>query len=100
MICDVKKLKEYFDKRFNELKNSLDVNNITLANFKSEIKQTCKNQKIKQIIKSKYWSRQETPSAANNSTGTTNWARRKLCFRIDSFPKQNSEKYLKTSSNL
>ena len=37
MICDVKKLKEYFDKRFNELKNSLDVNNTTLANFKSEI---------------------------------------------------------------
>ena len=38
MICDVKKLKEYFDKRFNELKNSLDVNNTTLENFKSEIK--------------------------------------------------------------
>ena len=37
MVYDVKELKEYFDKRFNELKNSLDVNN-TLENFKSEIK--------------------------------------------------------------
>ena len=35
---DVKELKEYFDKRFNELKNSLDINNNTLENFKSEIK--------------------------------------------------------------
>ena len=37
MVGDVQELKEYFDKRFNELKNSLDVNN-TLENFKSEIK--------------------------------------------------------------
>ena len=29
---------EYFDKRFNELKNSLHGNNNTLQNFKSEIK--------------------------------------------------------------
>ena len=34
----VKELKEYFDKRFNELKNSLDVNDKTLENFKSKIK--------------------------------------------------------------
>ena len=39
MVSDVKELKEeYFNKRFNELKNSLDVNNNTLENFKSEIK--------------------------------------------------------------
>ena len=38
MVYDKKKLKEYFDKRFYELKNSLDVNNNTLENFKSEIK--------------------------------------------------------------
>ena len=38
MVYDVKELKEYFDKRFNELKNSSDVNNNTLENFKSEIK--------------------------------------------------------------
>ena len=38
MVFDVKELKEYFDKRFNELKNSMDVNNNTLENFKSEIK--------------------------------------------------------------
>ena len=37
MVYDVKELKEYFDKRFNELKNSLDVNNNTLENFKSQI---------------------------------------------------------------
>ena len=37
MVYDVKELKEYFDKRFNELKNPLDVNNNTLENFKSEI---------------------------------------------------------------
>ena len=38
LVCDVKELKEYFDKRFNKLKNSLDVNNNTLENFKSDIK--------------------------------------------------------------
>ena len=38
MVYDLKELKKYFDKRFNELKNSLDVNNNTLENFKSEMK--------------------------------------------------------------
>ena len=38
MVFDVKELQEYFDKRFNELKNSMDVNNNTLENFKNEIK--------------------------------------------------------------
>ena len=38
MIYDVKELKEYFDKRFNELKSSLYVCNKTLENFKSEMK--------------------------------------------------------------
>ena len=31
-------LKEYFDKKFNELKNSLDVNNNTHENFQGGIK--------------------------------------------------------------
>ena len=34
MVYDVKELKEYFDKRFNEFKNSLDINNNALENFK------------------------------------------------------------------
>ena len=38
LVYDVKELKEYFDKRFNKLKSSLDVNNNTLENFKSDIK--------------------------------------------------------------
>ena len=38
MVYNVKELKEYFEKRFNELKNSLDVNNNTLENFVHEIK--------------------------------------------------------------
>ena len=38
MVYGVKELKEYFDKRFNELKNSLKINNNTLENFKREIK--------------------------------------------------------------
>ena len=38
MVYDVKELKEYFDKRFNELKNLLNVNNNILENFKGEIK--------------------------------------------------------------
>ena len=38
MVHDVKELKEYFDKRFNELKNSLNINNNALENFQSEIK--------------------------------------------------------------
>ena len=37
MVSDVKELKEYFGKRFNELKNSLDVNNNTLENLKIEV---------------------------------------------------------------
>ena len=32
MVYDLKELKKYFDKRFIELKNSLDVNNNTLKN--------------------------------------------------------------------
>ena len=37
MVSDVKELKEYFGKRFNELKNSLDVNNNILENLKIEV---------------------------------------------------------------
>ena len=38
MVCDVKELKEYFDKKFSELKNSLKVNSNSLENLKSENK--------------------------------------------------------------
>ena len=38
IVYDVKELKEHFKVRFNELKNSLDVNSNTLENFKREIK--------------------------------------------------------------
>ena len=38
MLYDVKDLREYFDKKLNGLKNSLDVNKNTLENFKSEIR--------------------------------------------------------------
>ena len=38
MVYDVKELKKYFDKRFNEFKNLLNVNNNILENFKGEIK--------------------------------------------------------------
>ena len=43
MVYDVKELKEYFDKRFNEFKNSLDVNNNILEKFKVRLNQICKN---------------------------------------------------------
>ena len=51
MVYDVKEIKEYFDKRFNELKTSFDVNNNTLQNFKSEIKLDL--QKLKDKIDNK-----------------------------------------------
>ena len=54
MVYDVKELKEYFDKRFNELKNSLDVNNNTLENFKSEINFRFAKIRRQEMIKSKY----------------------------------------------
>ena len=38
MVYDVKELKEYFEKRFNELRKSLDVSKNTLENSQSEIK--------------------------------------------------------------
>ena len=51
MVYDVKEIKEYFDKRFNELKTSFDVNNNTLQTFKSEIKLDL--QKLKDKIDNK-----------------------------------------------
>ena len=53
MVYDVKELKEYFDKRFNELKNSLDVNNNALENFKSEIKRVVLKVRLKVLFSSK-----------------------------------------------
>ena len=72
IVYDVKELKEYFDKRFNELKTSLDANNNTLENFESEMKSGL--QKFEDKIDNKNQSigiKQETPSAASNNTGIT-----------------------------
>ena len=65
MVYDVKELTEYFHKWLNELKNSLEVNNNTLENFKSEIK--LQLQKLENKIDNKI----KDTSAANNSTGKT-----------------------------
>ena len=71
MVYDVKELKEYFDKKFNELKNSLVVNNKTLENFKIEIKSDLQNLEDKIVNKIKALeSGKKNPTAANNSTGT------------------------------
>ena len=51
MLHDVKELREYFDKKLNGLKSSLDVNKNTLENFKSEIKSDL--QKLEDTINNK-----------------------------------------------
>ena len=71
MVYDVTELKEYFGQRFNELKNSSNVINNALENFKSEIKLDLRNLQDKIDKKNESIGiRQETPSAANNSSST------------------------------
>ena len=103
MVYDVKELKEYFDKRFNELKNSLDVNN-TLENFKSEIKSDLQkledkiDNKIKALESDKKLLQQQVTALAQQNKETQQrydeleQYGRRLCLRIDSVPKQNNEK--------
>ena len=104
MVYDVKELKEYFDKRFNELKNSLDVNNSTLENFKSEIKSDFQkledkiDNKIKALESDKKLFQQQITALAQQKKEThqryyeLEQCGRKLCLRIDRVPKQNNEK--------
>ena len=104
MVCDVKELKEYFDNRFNELKNSLDVNKNTLENFKSEIESDLQkledkiDNKIKALESDKKLLQQQITALAQQNKETQKGDDeleqygRRLCLRIDSVPKQNNEK--------
>ena len=103
MVYDVKELKEYFDKRFNELKNSLDVNN-TLENFKSEIKSDLQkledkiDNKIKALESDKKLLQQQVTALAQQNKETQQRYDEleqygpRLCLRIDRVSKQNNEK--------
>ena len=103
MVYDVKELKEYFDKKFNELKNSLVVNNKTLENFKIEIKSDLQNledkivNKIKALESGKKTLQQQiTALVQQNKETQQSYDKsepygRRLCLRIDSAPKQNNE---------
>ena len=88
MVYDVKELKDYFDKRFNELKISLDVNNNTLENFIIKIKSDL--QKLEDKIDNKILQQQVTALAQRCDELEQCGCR--LCLRIDRVPKQNNEK--------
>ena len=102
MVYDVKELKEYFVKRFNELKNSLDVNNNTLENFKSEIKSGLQklgdiiDNKIKELESDKKLLQQQIAALAHQNKETQQCCDeleqygRRLCLRNDSAPKRNN----------
>ena len=104
MVYDVKELKEYFDKRFNELKNSLNINNNALENFQSEIKSGLQkledkiDNKIKALESDKKLLQQQVTALAQQNKETQQrydeleQYGRRLCLRIDSVPKQNNEK--------
>ena len=110
MICDVKELKEYFDKRFNELKNSLDVNN-TLENFKSEIKSDLQKleakieNKIKALESDKKLLQQQVTALTQQRKDTQQHYDeleqygRRLCLELIVFLSRITKK-LKMSSNL
>ena len=103
-VYDVKELKEYFDKRFNELKNLLNVNNNILENFKGEIKSDLQkledkiDNKIKALESDKKLLQQQVTALAQQNKETQQrydeleQYGRRLCLRIDSVPKQNNEK--------
>ena len=104
MVYNVKELKEYFEKRFNELKNSLDVNNNTPENFKSEIKSDLQkledkiDNKIKALESDKKLLQQQITALAQQNKETQQCYDEleqyghKLYLRIDSVPKQNNKK--------
>ena len=103
MVYDVRELEEYFDNRFNELKNSSDVNNNTLENFKSEIKSDLQKlqdkiyNKIKALESDKKLLQQQVTALAQQGKETQQrydeleQYGHRLCLRIDSVPKQNNE---------
>ena len=104
MVYDVKELKEYFDKRFNELKTHWTLITTHLITLKVRLNQICKNQKMKQIKKikalesgKKLLQQQVTPLAQQNKETQQRYDEleqqgHRLCLRIDSVPKQNNEK--------
>ena len=104
MVYDVKELKEYFDKRFNELKNSLDVNNNTLENFKSEMKSDLQkledkiDNNIKALESDKKLLQQQVAALAQQNKETQQRYNEleqyghRFCLRTDNVPKQNNEK--------
>ena len=90
--------------RFNELKNSLDVNNNTLEKFKCEIKSDLQkledkmDNKIKALESDKKLLQQQVTTMAQQNKETQQrydeleQYSRRLCCRIDSVPKQDNEK--------
>ena len=70
----MKELKEYFVKRFNELKNSLDVNNNTLENFKSDLQklEDKKGNKIKALESDKKFLQQQITALHNKTKKPSN----------------------------
>ena len=85
--------------RFNELKNSLDVNNNTLEKFKCEIKSDLQkledkmDNKIKALESDKKLLQQQVTTMAQQNKETQQrydeleQYGRRLCLRIDSVPK-------------
>ena len=103
MVYDVKELKKYFDKRFNELKNLLNVNNNILENFKGEIKSDLQkledkiDNKIKALESDKKHLQQQVTALAQQNKETKQCYDeleqcRRLCLRIDIVPQQSNEK--------
>ena len=104
MIYDVKELKEYSEKRFNELKNSLKINNNTLENFKRETKSDLQkleykiDNKIKALESDEKLLQQQITTLAQQSEETQQryyeleQYGRRHGLRIDSVPRQNNEK--------
>ena len=88
-------LKDHFNKRFNELKSSLDVNKNTLENFVIEIKSDLQN--LEDKIDNKILKQQVTALAQQNKETQQRYDELehcgcRLCLIIDSVPKQNNEK--------
>ena len=102
IVSDVKE--KYFDNRFNELKNSLGVNNNTLKNFKSEIKSGLQklegklDDEIKAMESDKKLPQQQITSLTQQNKETQQHYDEleqyycRLCHRIDCVPKQNNKK--------
>ena len=104
MVYDVKELKEYFDKRFNELKKSLDVNKNTPGNSQSEIKSDLQklvykiDNKINTLDSEKKLLQEQITALAQQKKESQQpydelqQCSNKLYLRIGSVPKQNNKK--------